>query len=120
MLMKTSLALCTLAALVMAAKAQQPTNSFPLWRGDAPGALGQTDKDIPTLTPFFADPAKATGATIIVCPGGGYGHLADHEGKVYAQWLNEHGISCFVLKYRLGTSGYRHPAMLQDGTRAVR
>lgn len=98
----------------------QPTNSFPLWTGGAPGALGQQDKDIPTLTPYFPEPAKATGAAIVICPGGGYGHLAPHEGKDYARFLNEQGIAGFVLKYRLATDGYHHPAMLNDAARAVR
>jgi len=98
----------------------QPTNSFPLWTGDAPGALGKQDKDIPTLTPYFAESAKATGAAIVICPGGGYGGLANHEGDHYARWLNESGIAGFVLKYRLGSAGYRHPVMLQDAARAVR
>jgi acetyl esterase/lipase len=97
----------------------QPTNSFPLWPEGAPGALGKEAKDIPTLTPFFPESSKATGAAMIICPGGGYQHLADHEGKVYAQWLNDHGIAGFVLKYRLGPA-YHHPAMLQDASRAVR
>jgi len=56
----------------------------------------------------------------VICPGGGYGGLADHEGSQYARWLNELGIASFVLKYRLGSGGYRHPAMLQDAARAVR
>jgi acetyl esterase/lipase len=98
----------------------QPTNSFPLWPDGAPGALGQQDKDIPTLTPFWPDPAKATGAAIVICPGGGYGGLAPHEGRDYARFLNESGIAGFVLKYRLGSGGYRHPVMLQDAARAVR
>lgn len=98
----------------------QPANSFPLWPDGAPGALGKADKDIPTLTPFLADPAKATGAAIVICPGGGYGHLASHEGADYARFLNEHGIAGFVLKYRLGSDGYHHPAMLQDAARALR
>jgi acetyl esterase/lipase len=38
----------------------------------------------------------------------------------YARFLNEQGIAGFVLKYRLGSSGYRHPVMLQDAARAVR
>jgi acetyl esterase/lipase len=46
--------------------------------------------------------------------------LAPHEGEGYARWLNLHGIDAFVLKYRLGSNGYRHPAMLQDAARAVR
>ncbi|MGI8965189.1 MAG: alpha/beta hydrolase [Limisphaerales bacterium] len=98
----------------------QPTNSFPLWPDGAPGALGKTDKDIPTLTPFFPKPENATGAAMIICPGGGYGGLADHEGKDYALWLADHGIAGFVLKYRLGSAGYRHPIMLQDVSHAVR
>src|SRR5207249_12004752 len=40
--------------------------------------------------------------------------------KGYALWLNGHGVAAFVLKYRLGSSGYRHPAMLSDAARALR
>ena len=98
----------------------QPTNSFPLWPQGAPGALGTSDKDTPTLTPFWPDPAKATAAAMVICPGGGYGGLAPHEGEHYARFLNEQGVAGFVLKYRLGSSGYRHPSMLQDAARAVR
>ncbi len=98
----------------------QTNTSFPLWPDGAPGALGNNDKDVPTLTIFLPPPEKATGAAIVICPGGGYGHLADHEGSHYARWFNQQGIAGFVLKYRLGSSGYRHPAMLQDAARAVR
>lgn len=98
----------------------QPTNSFPLWPDGAPGALGAADKDIPTLTPYWPEPARATGAAIVICPGGGYGGLASHEGVDYARFLNENGVAGFVLKYRLGSAGYRHPVMLQDAARAVR
>jgi acetyl esterase/lipase len=91
-----------------------------LWSEAAPGALGTNDWDVPTLTPYLADPKVATGAAMVICPGGGYGHLADHEGKDYALWLNEHGVSGFVLKYRLGSHGYRHPRMLEDAARAMR
>jgi len=98
----------------------QLTNSFPLWPNGAPGALGSSDKDIPTLTPYLPSPDRATGTAMVICPGGGYGGLANHEGADYARFLNESGIAGFVLKYRLGSSGYRHPAMLQDAARAVR
>jgi acetyl esterase/lipase len=91
-----------------------------LWENDAPGALGKEEKDIPTLTPFLADAEKATGAAMVICPGGGYAGLAPHEGKEYALWLRDHGVSCFVLKYRLGSGGYQHPAPLLDVSRAVR
>jgi len=101
-------------------QAPLPRNEFPLWAGDAPGALGKESKDIPTLTPYFAPPAKATGASFVICPGGGYTALAPHEGFHYALWLNEQGITAFVLKYRLGSGGYAHPSMMQDVQRAIR
>jgi hypothetical protein len=53
---------------------------IPLWPDKAPGALGTSDNDIPTITLFPASPDKATGAAIVICPGGGYGGLAAHEG----------------------------------------
>ena len=98
--------------------ADRPQESFPLWPGKAPGQMGETAKDVPTLTPFWAK--KPTGAAMVICPGGGYGGLAGHEGKGYADWLVTQGIDCFVLKYRLGSAGYRHPVMLNDVARAIR
>jgi acetyl esterase/lipase len=82
--------------------------------------LGKEPKDIPTLTPFFAPPEIATGAAMVICPGGGYAMLAPHEGEGYAHWLNKMGITAFVLQYRLGSAGYRHPRMLEDAARAMR
>jgi acetyl esterase/lipase len=116
-------ALLSLVAMDAPLHAQNPSTSLEpirLWAIEAPGALGTTDKDIPTLTPFLPLPDKATGAVMVVLPGGGYGGLAGHEGKDYALWLNELGITAFVLKYRLGSGGYRHPIMLNDASRAVR
>ena len=105
----------------MLASAQTaPPAPLPLWPDAAPGALGPADKDIPSLTPYLADPALATGAAMVILPGGGYGGLAAHEGKGYADWLVTNGVSCFVVKYRLGSQGYRHPRMLEDAARAVR
>src|SRR5260370_1252139 len=49
---------------------QVPRSELPLWPDGAPGALGKEAKDIPTLMPYFAPPLKATGAAIIICPGG--------------------------------------------------
>jgi len=95
-------------------------SAIPLWPDGAPGALGTNTTDIPTLTPYFPDDTNTTGAAMVICPGGGYAHLAPHEGNDYALWLNQHGVTCFVLKYRLGSSGYHHPAMLNDAARAVR
>jgi acetyl esterase/lipase len=111
---------CTLLLALGLAASAQTNDSFPLWTGDAPGDLGKGSNDIPTLTVFLPDAGKATGAAMVICPGGGYGGLAPHEGKGYALWFNEHGITAFVLKYRLGSAGYRHPVMLQDAARALR
>ena len=69
---------------------------------------------------YLPEKDHATGAAIVIFPGGGYGGLAEHEGKGYAEWLAEHGVAGLVLKYRLGSKGYRHPVMLNDAARAVR
>jgi acetyl esterase/lipase len=117
--MKTLFTLAVVAAFpfLLRAEIQAP---IPLWPDGAPGAHGSTSNDIPTLTPYFPDPTNATGAAMVICPGGSYGYLAPHEGNDYALWLNQHGVACFVLKCRLGSHGYQHPAMLQDAARAVR
>jgi acetyl esterase/lipase len=91
-----------------------------LWEGDAPGALGTADQDVPVLFWWPAPEAAAGAPAFVICPGGGYGGLADHEGSDYARWLTSQGISGFVLRYRLGSKGYRHPVMLGDVARAIR
>ncbi|HEU4386517.1 MAG TPA: alpha/beta hydrolase [Blastocatellia bacterium] len=97
-----------------------PETPLPLWPDGAPGALGKTENDIPTLTPYFPAAGRANGTAVVICPGGGYGHLAPHEGNDYALFLNQYGVTGFVLKYRLGSNGYHHPRMLEDAARAVR
>src|SRR5579859_2071715 len=93
--------------------------TVPLWTGDAPGALGNEDRDRPTLT-IFLPWRDSVPTAVIVCPGGGYGGLADnHEGRQVANWLNSLGIAAFVLKYRLGPR-YHHPVELGDAQRAIR
>ena len=97
----------------------QTPKTILLWPNGAPGAKGDADVDKPDLTLYVASQTKApTG--IIVCPGGGYVHLAmSYEGTDVAKWLNTMGISAFVLKYRLGPK-YHHPAELDDAQRAIR
>jgi acetyl esterase/lipase len=98
---------------------ETPMETLPLWPGGAPGALGVGDEDVPALTVYPSPPEIAGGAAIVICPGGGYGHLAAHEGEPVARWLNELGIAGVVLRYRLGPR-YRHPAMSEDAARAMR
>jgi acetyl esterase/lipase len=113
-------AVLALAGLGPKALADDSPEVFPLWPKGAPGALGAEDRDIPTLTAFLPSPNMATGAAVVICPGGGYGGLAtDHEGHQVAQWLNSIGVAGFMLKYRLGPR-YHHPIMLQDVQRALR
>lgn len=100
-------------------QAQQPTPVL-LWPDGAPGALGTEAKDKPKVLLFRAQDDAAHPA-IVVCPGGGYGHLAmGHEGHQIARWLNGIGITAVVLDYRHRGKGYGHPAPLQDVQRAFR
>jgi acetyl esterase/lipase len=76
----------------------------------------------PTLTVYKPDPAKDTGAAVVICPGGGYNILAwDLEGTEVAAWLNTIGVTGVVLKYRVPRRKERekHDAPLQDAQRAV-
>src|SRR5579885_1834181 len=114
----------------------------PLWVNGPPGFESRKDekevKDVqksgeykvtnvhnPSLTVFLPPKEKATGAAVVIAPGGGHRELwVLHEGVNEAKWLNEHGIAAFVLKYRLARekgSPYKIAEhALQDGQRAIR
>jgi acetyl esterase/lipase len=84
----------------------------------APGNKGKEPADFPGV--YIYRPAEPNGAAVVICPGGGYGALAmDHEGNQIGAWLNKHGITGVVLKYRLGPK-YNHPIPLWDAQRALR
>jgi acetyl esterase/lipase len=56
----------------------------------------------PSLTVFEPTPGTSNGTAVVVCPGGGFHFLSmKNEGYDVARWLNERGITAFVLKYRL-------------------
>jgi len=114
-------AIVTALTTVTAAPSQREV--VLLWPDGAPGAKGTEDGDKPSLTIYLPAKEKANGAAVVICPGGGYGHLAmDHEGHQIAQWLNSLGVAGFILKYRHSRSGagYGHPAPIQDAQRAIR
>ncbi len=93
---------------------------LPLWQGQAPGAQGTEDRDIPTITVYLPRTMPAGMTAVIICPGGGYGALAmNHEGRQVANYFNNLGIAAFVLKYRLGPR-YHHPVEIGDAQRAIR
>jgi dienelactone hydrolase len=92
--------------------------SIKLWPKGAPGAEGSVTAETvrlnpdgehivsnvqePSITPYLPRPDTATGAAVIVAPGGGHSELwMDHEGYDVADWLSSHGVAAFVLKYRL-------------------
>jgi acetyl esterase/lipase len=90
-----------------------------LWPSGAPGAVGVEEQDKPHLE-IFAASGTGPRTAVIVCPGGGYTHLAyEKEGTRIAEWLNLRGITAFVLTYRLAPR-YRYPAPILDGYRSVR
>jgi acetyl esterase/lipase len=90
-----------------------------LWPNGAPGAVGTEEQDKPHFEIFGASGVGLHSA-VIVCPGGGYTHLAyEKEGTRIAEWLNLRGITAFVLTYRLAPR-YHYPAPILDGYRSVR
>jgi len=85
----------------------------------ADGWTRSTNIEVPYFTAHLAPSDRATGAAIVVVPGGSYSIVAfEHEGTDVARWLNERGITAFVLRYRHGRD--RHPAPLRDVLRAIR
>ncbi len=100
-------------------QAAEPPQFF-LWPEGAPGATGTEDADKPCLWLHKPAAEKANGGAVIVCPGGGYRHLAmTYEGHEVAEWFNEYGVTAFVLRYRLAPK-YHHPSQISDAQRAIR
>ncbi|HKP16414.1 MAG TPA: alpha/beta hydrolase [Gemmatimonadaceae bacterium] len=141
--LSTPLLACLLLASPLAAQqgtAQQRTE-IPLWSGAAPGSEGKSGPENvrvtdggdhvvssihrPSITPYLPERNVATGAAVIVAPGGGHRELwIDHEGYNVAQFLRERGIAAFVLKYRLareeGSTYTIEGNALADIQRAIR
>jgi endo-1,4-beta-xylanase len=111
--MKKTILLC----LLLPALISQAQQEILLWPSGAPGSEGKTGKEKvrlyegdqvlinihhPSITPYLPAKDKATGAAVIVIPGGGHRELwITHEGYNEAEWLSKKGIAAFVLKYRL-------------------
>jgi acetyl esterase/lipase len=87
-----------------------------LWTGAAPTPDRVSSGVEPFLVPHPVG-GRPRGA-VVICPGGGYGMLAEHEAFPIAQWLNDSGIGAFILRYR--HAPHRHPVPLMDAQRAVR
>jgi len=130
------------SVLVLAAFAQAAESPvILLWPDGAPGSEGRNEPEQvvlaengerrvssvhkPSITPFLPAKEKATGAAVLVIPGGGHSVLCvDHEGAFVAQWLADHGVAAFVLRHRLarekGSTYTIEGHALPDTQRAMR
>jgi acetyl esterase/lipase len=106
-----------LAFILIVALPDYAQESFRIWDGTNMTRKQKKSK----LYIFSPEESKASGVSVIVCPGGSYAHLygIKTEGFGVAEWLNQKGITAFVLKYRVGKDGNHHPAMIEDIQRAI-
>ena len=109
----------TLIISTFTAAAQKISDPILLWPGGVPGATGVSDEDKPAVIPFVPESTKRNGAAVLVVPGGGFTLRAvDHEGVLVAQWFKDHGITAFLLRYRLRPL-YNRNDWVADGQRAM-
>jgi acetyl esterase/lipase len=114
------LALSVAVLFTASLHAIEPSATIDIWPGNAPGestrSTGEALPRRPTENPpatritkitspqlevYLAPKGKATGAAVLICPGGGYGYVVrDKEGSEAAEWLNDIGVTAFVLRYR--------------------
>ncbi len=129
-----------LLLLSAAARAENRPPEILLWPNGAPGSEGKTAPEVitetdgihrvssihrPSITAYVPPKEIATGAAVIILPGGGHRYLSiDTEGHWVAKWLSERGVASFVLKYRLaretGSTYTVEEHALQDTQRALR
>lgn len=114
----------------------QESEIIKLWEETIPGSIynanykekkkGSHISNVsdPTLTVFKPTKGMSNNTSVIICPGGGYRVLSfDHEGYKVANWLNELGITAFILKYRLPSDSImqnKSIGPLQDAQKAMR
>jgi len=126
----------TVFVLILSWQTVHAQEFIPLWDKDKmPNSRGIRLEDkienerihqvgTPGMYAFFPSSQENKGAAVIICPGGGYSHLAYIiSGTQLAKWFNSMGVSAFVLNYRLPTSPdlkERQLAPLQDAQRALR
>lgn len=144
--MKLSRLLPAVVAIPCLMLAVERGEEIRLWAKGAPGWVGVTSPEVstpskagkyaklpgnftethdPSIYVFLPPKGKATGAAMIVAPGGGHRQLViEKEGWEFADWLNDHGIAAFVLKYRLakapGSKYTLAKEVYDDAARSVR
>lgn len=112
----------TLAALLIAATAisagAQKKFEMNLWSGGAPNDNGNS-QDTAKVTVYLPNEKETTGRAVVICPGGGYSHLAiDKEGNDWAPFFNNMGIAAVVLKYRMPNGNHEVP--ISDAEEAMK
>ncbi|MGB7281893.1 MAG: alpha/beta hydrolase [Candidatus Acidiferrum sp.] len=138
---RRGLAILSWALFANLAAAASVPQAILLWPNGAPGSEGKNSEETvrinengehiisnvnrPSITPYLPAKEKSTGAAVVIMPGGGHSELwMDHEGYNVAQWLSEHGVAAFVLKYRLarlkGSTYTIEGNELHDAQRAIR
>jgi acetyl esterase/lipase len=123
------------AALLCVTPLLAQTNVVPLYSGAAPGSENWTQKEAeykdnlglrivrnvakPTITVYLPPPEFASGASVVIAPGGAFRILSwDSEGTLVAEWLQRHGVAAFVLKYRLSDTGTEEEYAKAEAARA--
>lgn len=108
--------LVVLLAVSVSAMAQRAFD-VNLWDAKAPNKNGL--QDTAYIKVFLPDAKRATGRAVVICPGGGYAHLAmDHEGTQWAPFFNNMGIATIVLHYRMPNGNVKVP--ISDAEEAIR
>lgn len=114
--LKSFALLVVLLAVSVSAMAQRSFD-VNLWAAKAPNKNGL--QDTAYIKVFLPDAKRATGRAVVICPGGGYAHLAmEHEGTQWAPYFNNMGIAAIVLHYRMPNGNVKVP--ISDAEEAMR
>jgi acetyl esterase/lipase len=140
---KLILSFLMILCISLIARGADVPKAIPLWQNGAPGSEGKTGAEVgkpegpernytnltnvhnPSILAYLPPADKATGVAVVVLPGGGHRNLAiSHEGYNVGEWLAEHGMAAFVVKYRLarepGSTYKIEVEALADTQRAIR
>lgn len=117
--MRNLKSIALLVALFAASVSAMAQRSFDvnLWAAKAPNKNGL--QDTAHIKVYLPDAKRATGRAVVICPGGGYAHLAmEHEGTQWAPFFNNMGIAAIVLHYRMPNGNVKVP--ISDAEEALR